>query len=92
MVFNNNQARILVNPENASDLRRQKNVFEDPDLESLRGIPPHKWELGNGYIKSGNLKVYKKGTPSAKALDKKQIAYFILSFIAGILIHYIVRS
>lgn len=48
VVFSKNSgARILVNPKNLSELRKQPNVIIDPDLTEVRALklPPHKWTI-----------------------------------------------
>jgi uncharacterized membrane protein YcjF (UPF0283 family) len=50
VVFSDKGARILVNPENAADYKNATNALINPNLEKVRGLPPHLWDLKNGEI------------------------------------------
>lgn len=50
VVFTDNNARILHNPENLRDYKAMKNAIIDPDLKSVAGVPPHLWKLVAGKV------------------------------------------
>lgn len=50
VVFNATTARILVNPENGDELEKMPNVVVNPNLEAVKGIPPHLWKLQDGKV------------------------------------------
>lgn len=51
VVFNNGQARILINPSNIKELEKQSNVIVNPDLSNVSGLPAHMWkQVGQAII------------------------------------------
>lgn len=49
VVFTENNARVLTNPENIEYYRSLPNVLIDPDLKEVQRVPPHLW------VKDGNF-------------------------------------
>jgi hypothetical protein len=50
VVFEANNARILINPANLKELQQLPNVVVNPNLEQVKGMPPHCWKLQNGKV------------------------------------------
>lgn len=48
--FTDSGARILVNPNNESELRADPNVLFNPDLSHVKGVPPENWKVVNNQI------------------------------------------
>ena len=54
VIFTENNARVLINPENVEVYHNLPNAVVNPDLSAVYKVPPHLWELKDG-------KVVKKG-------------------------------
>jgi hypothetical protein len=50
VLFSESGARILVNPENPDQYKNCSNAMINPNLEQVRGIPPHLWDLQEGQV------------------------------------------
>lgn len=50
VVFTENNARILTNPDNIKFYESLSNAIVDPDLKAVEGLPPHYWRLENGKV------------------------------------------
>lgn len=50
VIFTENNARILTNPENIEAYKNIPNSVINPDLKSVEGVPPHLWKLVDGKV------------------------------------------
>ncbi len=50
VVFTENNARILINPEHIELYADMPNAVIDPDLSGVVKVPPHLWKLQDGKI------------------------------------------
>ncbi len=50
VVFTNNNARLLLNPENLSAYEAMPNAVINPDLTGVLKLPPHFWQLKDGKV------------------------------------------
>lgn len=50
VLFSDAGARILINPPNAAQYKNCTNALINPNLELVRGIPPHLWDLQDGKV------------------------------------------
>ncbi len=50
VVFTNNNARLLLNPENLSAYEAMPNAVINPDLSGVLRLPPHFWKLKDGKV------------------------------------------
>lgn len=50
IVFTENNARFIHNPEDLDKYRFMPNAAIDPDLSNVKDTPPHLWKLQSGKI------------------------------------------
>ena len=50
VVFTENNARIITEPEDLSIYSSMPNALINPDLSSVVRVPPHLWKIDNGKI------------------------------------------
>ncbi len=50
IVFTDNNARIIQNPDDLNQYRNNPNAVIDPDLSEVVGTPPHLWKLLDGKV------------------------------------------
>ncbi len=50
VVFTENNARIVINPEKLGLYRTMANAVVDPDLSLVEKVPPHLWCLRDGVV------------------------------------------
>lgn len=66
VVFGDQGARVLKNPENYADLAGQPHVLVDPDLSDVLNTPPHLWRLVEGKIEA-----VAEGSKEADVIEQK---------------------
>lgn len=50
VVFTENNARVLTNPDNIEHYRAMDNCLIDPNLDEVRLIPPQYWTVKDGTV------------------------------------------
>lgn len=50
VVLTRNNARLIVNPSDLDKFLGKQNVFINPDLTDLKGVPPHFWKAQRGRL------------------------------------------
>lgn len=87
VVFNQDGARILKNPKNYAELALRPDVLIDPDMTSVKHVPPHLW-----CIKDGKLAVKADdSTPSVPRVEKAKLKLKLLGLVLlGAVIGYLI--
>lgn len=50
VVLTRNNARIVTNPTDLDKFLGKQNVFVNPNMEDLKGVPPHFWKSQRGRL------------------------------------------
>lgn len=52
VIFTENNARIVTNPEDLDYFKRLPNALINPDFSKVKGIPPHFWKCVDGKLEA----------------------------------------
>jgi hypothetical protein len=68
VVFGDQGARVLKNPENYAELAGLPHVLVDPDLSDVVNTPPHLWRINGGKIVA-----VEEGSSEANVIEQKLV-------------------